>query len=78
MPIGWISAIWLFVTSCFFVLPLKFDENLNQRAEDFNYTSVVLAMMGIVAMIYWHLPAPMGAKYFFKGPKREDDDKNDE
>ena len=29
IPIGWIAVIWLSMTSCFFVLPLKFDENLH-------------------------------------------------
>lgn len=74
-PIGWIAVVWLFITSSFFVLPLKFDENLHQRAEDFNYTGIVLTLMGVIAMIYWYLPAPFGARHFFKGPKREDDDR---
>lgn len=55
------------------MLPLKFDANLHQRAEDFNYTGVVLGFMGVVALVYWFLPAPIGAKHFFKGPKREDE-----
>jgi len=29
VPIGWIAVIWLFMTSCFFVMPLKFDENMH-------------------------------------------------
>ena len=44
--------------------------------EDFNYTGVVLAGVGLIAMIYWYFPAPYGAKHFFKGPKRDDDDQN--
>lgn len=59
------------------MLPLRFDENLHQRAEDFNYTGVVLGIILVVAFIYWHLPNPYGAKYFFKGPKRFDDEEDE-
>lgn len=26
----------------------------------------------IIALIYWHFPAPYGAKHHFHGPKRDD------
>lgn len=71
--IGWVAVIWLCMTSCFFVLPVKFDENLSQTWEDFNWTGVVLAIVLLIAYIYWYFPAPYGARHFFKGPKREDD-----
>lgn len=67
------AVVWLFVTSCFFVMPLKFDENMHQRAQDFNYTGVVLAGVIFIALVYWYLPAPYGARHFFQGPKREAD-----
>jgi amino acid transporter len=68
LVIGWISVVWLFITSLFFLLPLKFDENLQQTWEDFNYTPAVVGLILIVAMIYWGL----SARKFFTGPKRHD------
>lgn len=66
LPIGWISVIWLVLTSIFFVLPSKFDENMHQTIENFNWTSVVLGIIFIIALLYWFL----AAKKFFQGPKR--------
>ncbi len=71
--LGWLAVIWLFTTSCFFVMPLKFDADLSQSWEDFNWTGVVLALVLLISLVYWYLPAPMGARHFFKGPKRADD-----
>jgi amino acid transporter len=73
IPLGWISVIWLFVTSVFFILPLKFEKGIKITAENFNYTIAVLSLIIIIALIYWWLPAPYGAKHFFAGPKRFDD-----
>eukprot|EP00347_Sterkiella_histriomuscorum_P010241 403377050 len=70
--IGWISVIWLFITSIFFLLPNEFDENGYQTATNFNYTSVVVGGVLFIALAYWFLPAPHGARHFFVGPKRED------
>jgi hypothetical protein len=39
---------------------------------------VVLGIILVVAFIYWHLPKPYGAKYFFRGPKRFDDEEEEE
>lgn len=50
---------------------------MHQTFEDFNWTGVVLAIVLLIAMIYWYLPAPWGAKHFFKGPKREDEVENE-
>lgn len=63
--------MWLVVTSVFFLLPTNFDENGHQTVEGFNYTCVVVGGVSIVAMIYWFLPAPHGARHFFVGPKRD-------
>ncbi|CDW88429.1 apc amino acid permease [Stylonychia lemnae] len=70
--IGWISVVWLCVTSVFFLLPSEFDENGGQNAKIFNYTCVVVGGTLLLAMIYWFLPAPHGARHFFVGPKRDD------
>eukprot|EP00347_Sterkiella_histriomuscorum_P012884 403366849 len=69
--IGLIAVIWLFVTSIFFLLPTAFDDQGYENASNFNYTSVVVAGVAIVALIYWFLPAPYGARHFFVGPKRD-------
>ena len=55
-------------------MPLKFDANMHQTWDEFNWTGVVLALVILTALVYWYLPAPMGAKHFFKGPKRADED----
>jgi hypothetical protein len=39
---------------------------------------VVLGIILVIAFIYWHLPKPYGAKYFFRGPKRFDDEEEEE
>ncbi|TNV80914.1 hypothetical protein FGO68_gene5046 [Halteria grandinella] len=70
LPLGWLSVIWLFLTSIFFLLPLKFDENMHQTWEDFNWTPVVLGGMSVVAMVYWWV----SARKFFQGPKRVHED----
>lgn len=70
--IGWISVTWLFITSIFFIMPSAFDENGYQTATNFNYTCVVVGGVSIIALIYWYLPAPYGARHFFVGPKRDD------
>jgi amino acid transporter len=66
IPIGWVSVIWLCLTSVFFLLPLRFDENMHQTFEDFNYTSVVVGLILVIAFLYWGL----SARKFFTGPKR--------
>jgi hypothetical protein len=56
---------------CFF-FPTNFDENLEQNAEIFNYTCVVVGGTLIVAAFYWFLPK-YGAWANFKGPRRPED-----
>lgn len=73
--IGWISVAWLCITSIFFFLPNKFDENMQQTWSDFNYTPIVVGGVLTIALIYWWLPAPIGARHFFTGPKRHGDEK---
>ena len=67
LPIGWVSVVWLFLTSLFFLLPLRFDKDMRQTWDDFNYTSPVVAGILVVAFIYWYA----AARKFFTGPKRE-------
>lgn len=68
--IGWVSFIWLTLTSCFFFFPTKFDEHMKQTAADFNYTCAVVSGVFLIAGIYWFLPR-YGARLFFTGPKRK-------
>jgi hypothetical protein len=35
---------------------------------------VVVGGVSIIALIYWFLPKPYGARHFFTGPKRFDDE----
>ena len=67
--IGWISAIWLVVTSVFFFMPNRFPIN----PESFNYTPVVVGGTFIIAFAYWFFPV-YGARTFFTGPKRSAND----
>lgn len=73
VPIGWIAVLWLIATSIIFLLPTSFDANMNQTAAGFNYACVVVGGVLILASVYWYLPAPLGARHFFRGPKREPD-----
>ncbi len=70
IPLGWISVVWLFVTSLIFLMPTRLDENQNITIDNFNWTIAVLGLIIIMAFIYWYLPAPYGARHFFTGPKR--------
>ena len=72
IPIGWLSICWLFITSFFFILPLKLDENQHITLSNFNWTIAVLSLILLISLVYWNLPAPFGAKHFFTGPKRTD------
>eukprot|EP00347_Sterkiella_histriomuscorum_P009672 403340314 len=67
---GWISVIWLSFTSCCLLLPSKRHPTDGITAENFNYSPIVVCLFLVFAAIYWNLPEPFGAKYFFKGPKR--------
>lgn len=71
--IGWISVLWLVMTSIFFLWPTDHDENDEITPEIMNYTIVVVGGVLFLALVYWFLPAPIGARHFFVGPKREDD-----
>ncbi len=70
LPLGWISVVWLFITSIFFLLPLELNENHQITVSNFNYTIVVIGLIVFIALLYWFLPNPIGARHFFKGPKR--------
>ena len=79
IPIGWVSVAFLCITSVFFVLPFKLEDDHSITAENFNYTIAVLLLIIFMALVYWYLPAPYGARHFFTGPKRlHDDIDNDE
>lgn len=70
-PLGWIASIWLIATSCFFIFPTSFDENMQQSATTFNYTCAVVGGVIVFALTYWFLPV-IGARHFFEGPRRPD------
>ncbi len=73
LPFGWMSVIWLFITSLIFLMPTRLDENQRVTLENFNWTIVVFGIILLIAFIYWNLPAPYGAKHFFTGPKRPEE-----
>lgn len=64
-PVGWIAVIWLVGTSIIFLFPTSFNDDGSQDKEIFNYTCVVVGAVAIIALIYWFLPAPLGARHFF-------------
>jgi hypothetical protein len=69
-----ISSIFLVATSICFFFPTSFDENMQQTAEDFNYTIVVFGGALLIAATYWFLPKGCGgARHFFTGPVRPED-----
>lgn len=73
VPIAYISGIWLFATSCFFIFPTTFtavDGKLKQSPTTFNYTCVVVGAVIILAAVYWFL----SARKHFKGPARPEFD----
>ena len=63
--IGWIAAIWLTVTSTIMFLPNSYDPVKGITFDNFNYTFLVISGTGLVASVYWNLPAPYGARYSF-------------
>lgn len=67
--LGWISFIWLMITSTVLILPSRRDPLLGINAENFNYTSVVIVFTLLFIVVNWNLPKPYGVKHFFKGPK---------
>lgn len=75
--IGWTSCIWLLFTNAFFFFPTSFNENMEQDAENFNYTCVVVGITLFLATVYWFFPK-YGARYNFTGPKRPDDEDEEE
>jgi hypothetical protein len=64
VPLAWISGLWLLITSCFFLFPSSFDENLQQTPEIFNFTCVVVGGVLLLATFYWIF----WARKIFKGP----------
>jgi hypothetical protein len=66
---GVIASVFLVCTSICFFFPTSFDENMQQTAEDFNYTCVVYGAALVVAGIYWF----GGARKWFTGPVRPED-----
>jgi len=51
---------------------------LEQTAEDFNYSIVVFFGALVIAAVYWFLPKRLGgARHFFKGPVRPDDEEEE-
>ncbi len=78
LPCGILSVMYLIFTSVIFLFPTAFSSNGTLTAEVFNYTPVVVATVLIIAFIYWWLPKPYGARYFFVGPKRKEDEEGTE
>lgn len=78
IPIGWISVVFLCITSVFFILPFKLEDDQSITAENFNYNIAVLGLILFMALVYWYLPAPYGARHFFTGPKRIHDETENE
>ena len=74
IPLGWISVCWLVATSLIFVLPTRLDEQQHITLDNFNWTIAVFGIIIVMALVYWYLPAPYGARHFFTGPKRAEEE----
>jgi amino acid transporter len=74
MPCGILSVIYLIFTSVIFLFPTAFSSDGTLTFAVFNYTPVVVAAVLLIALIYWWLPRPYGARYFFVGPKRKEEE----
>ncbi len=61
---GWISSIWLTLTSLLFFWPATFPVN----AASMNYTIVVVGAVMIICLFFWVVVA----RHYFQGPKRRD------
>jgi len=61
--IGWISSIWLTLTSLLFFWPSAFPVN----SESMNYTVVVVGGVMIICLFFWVVIA----RHYFEGPKRK-------
>jgi len=66
VPLGFISASWLTITSCFFFWPSTFPVDPTVM----NYTVVVVGGTFFIALVYWFV----SARHFFKGPPRREGD----
>jgi len=60
---GWISALWLTLTSLLFFWPFKYPVN----ETNMNYTIVVVGVVAGCATTFW----VASARHWFKGPKRD-------
>ena len=73
--IGWTAFVWLFLASITLLMPMRTNRiDGIWSVDNFNYTILVVAFTLAVALVYWNLPRPYGAKYFFRGPIRLEDD----
>ena len=67
---GRIAFYWLAFSTLILLFPTEIDPVNGITWDNFNYTPVILVLLVSVALGFWHLPAPFGAKHFFRGPKR--------
>jgi amino acid transporter len=74
LPCGILSVTYLLFTSVCFLFPTAFNSDGKLSVEVFNYTPVVVSAVLIIAFTYWWLPKPYGARHFFVGPKRKEED----
>lgn len=65
---GWISLAWLSFSTVILLLPTEIDPVHGFTSENFNYTPIIFALILFVTLGFWHLPAPIGAKHYYKGP----------
>lgn len=80
LPIGALALLWLIFSSTLFLLPNEVDKERGMTWENMNYTPHMLMLVFLIQAIYWWLPAPYGARHFYKGPKvqREEEEVADE
>jgi amino acid transporter len=68
-PLGWIAIVWLSFTTIMCIFPTEIDPEEGITLHNFNYAPVITGLIIGFALVFWNLPEPYGAKYFFKGPK---------
>lgn len=67
--LGWTSLVWLTYSTLILLLPTERDPVDGFTWSNFNYTPVIFLLILVGTLGFWNLPAPYGAKHFFKGPK---------
>lgn len=70
--VGLLSFLWLFYVFIVLFLPQTYDPVHGITWQNFNFTSIIVAIVLFLAAFYWSLPECLGgARHKFSGPPTE-------